>query len=132
MTNKETIDLDSFLDEVLGKGKSFTLYGKTWKLRAEVPAAVMLTLRSEAETTDEQEFELFRQLLDPPEQMDELLKMGLGAMAFSVVVRIALGVYSGQTPDEVLVAIKAEREAELEGPKEPVDESPETPSSNIG
>ena len=118
MVKNDTVDLDSFLEEILGKGKSFTLYGKVWKLRAEVPAAVMLTLRSEEETTDEQELELFRQLLDPPDQMDELLAMGLGALAFSVVVRIALGVYSGQTPDEVLLAIRAERAAEQADPKD--------------
>lgn len=128
MVKKDTVDLDAFLDEILGKGKSFTLYGKVWKLRAEVPAAVMLSLRSEEETTDEQELELFRQLLDPPEQMDELLNMGLGALAFSVVVRIALGVYAGQTPDDVLLAIRAERAAEQADPKdETAVEEPQTP-----
>lgn len=109
MTN--TIDLDNFLAEIVGEGKRFRLYGQEWVLRPEIPATMMLQLQTADD--DVNELELFRTLLDPPEQYDALLELGLGAVAFETIVRVALGVYSGVDPQTVLAQIRAEKTGTL-------------------
>lgn len=123
-TDNTTIDLDNFLAEIVGTGKKFRLYGQVWTLRPEIPATVMLQLRTSTEQTDIDEVELFKQLLDPPEQYDTLVSLGLGAVAFETVVRVALGVYSGVDPQTVMEQIRNEKTGVQE------EEKKDTPTSS--
>ena len=116
MSGTETADLDALLSETLGHGPSFKLYGRTWHFKPEVPSLLMLRIRRAAanpdeQLTDEQELELLGALLDPPSQADELVAAGLGSTAHATIIRIAIGVYSGQSPAETLEQMRAERQA---------------------
>lgn len=116
MAGAETINLDRFLDEALGRAPQVTLFGKTWTLRPEMPALAMLQLRAiaEGETGDdtgtfENEINLLRTLLAPATQVDQLLEAGAGPTALTVLLRVAIGHYTGQTADEVLDTLRAEQ-----------------------
>lgn len=119
----DTIDIDNFLAEILGEGKSFKLYGKTWTLQPEIPASLMLRLQTDDNVSDAEELELFRQLLKPASQFDDLLALGLGAVAFETIIRVALGTYAGVTPDEVLAQIREEKTAGAEKKAETTSET---------
>ena len=113
---KTTVDLDAFLNEALGQGTVIRLYNRDWKLKAEIPALLMLRLRSElssdeAELTFEQELDLLRALMDPPSQVDELLAAGLGQSAFALLIQVALATYSGADPAAVIETMRAEQAA---------------------
>lgn len=109
----ETIDLDAFLDELYGEGKHFKLYGKQWKLKSDLPAGIRLALREDKDLTVEQEVDLFKELLDPPSQYDELINLGLGATAWDAILRIALGTYGNLTPEQVLSQFRNEKLGKL-------------------
>lgn len=106
--NKKAIDLDAFLNETVGEGITIRLYGKEWKLKAEIPALFMLRLRStmqedeDHELSFEEELDLLRALMDPPSQVDELLAAGLSQSAFGAIIRVALASYTGTDPNLVL------------------------------
>ena len=128
------IDLDAFLRESLGEGTVITLYGRDWHLKPEIPALLMLRLRSEldgddSELTFEQELDLLRALMLNPHAVDELLAAGMGQSAFSALIRIALASYSGIDPQEVLELMEAERNAEASVNQGKVGK---TPSSRTG
>ena len=123
MAGADTIDLDRFLDETLGRAPQVTLFGKTWKLRPEMPALAMLQLRAVADGqvdesgTFETEIGLLRTLLAPASQVDELLEAGAGPTALTVLLRVAIGHYTGQTAGEVLDTLRAEQSGETATPK---------------
>lgn len=119
MGKQNSIDLDNFLNEIIGKGRKFKLYNRTWTLKPEIPAELMLKIQSDDEVTSEQELVLFRTLLEPADQFDELLALGLGPKAFEVIIRVALGVYSGIDPEVVLQQIRDEQSGEAEKKEEP-------------
>ena len=130
-----TYDLDAFLPEILGQGATIRLYGTDWKLKPEMPTLLMLRLRQDladpdANTTEEQEVELLRALLDPPEQADALLTAGLGRSAHVLLIRVALAVYTGRDPQELLDEIRGEASGEspgeAEGGQKPPTSSPST------
>ena len=130
-----TYDLDAFLPEILGQGATIRLYGTDWKLKPEIPTLLMLRLRQDlgdpdAETSAEQEIELLRSLLDPPEQVDALLAAGLGRTAHLLLIRVALAAYTGRDPEELLAEIRAEAAGEspgeAEGGQKPPTSSPST------
>jgi hypothetical protein len=114
---QKKIDLDAFLKESLGTGTVIRLYGKDWHLKPEIPALLMLRLRSELDGDDselnfEQELDLLRALMANPNAVDELLASGMGQSAFTALIRIALASYSGIDPQEVLELMETERQAE--------------------
>lgn len=110
-------DLDAFLAEVLGQGPRIRLYGRTWQLKPELPSLLMLRIRSvlanpDEALSDQDELDVLGALLDPPEQLDELVAAGLGSTAFAALIRIALGIYSGTPAAETLDLMRAERSGE--------------------
>lgn len=129
-----TADLDAFLAEVTGEAPVIRLYGRDWELKPEMPALLMLTLRSTLANEDdtltfEQEVDLLRSLLANPQQVDDLLTAGMGANAFTALIRVALAVYAGADPhlvvqEMVQEARDAREAAETEG-TEPGEAEPE-------
>lgn len=128
-SRKPTADLDAFLAEVTGEAPVIRLYGRDWELKPEMPALLMLTLRSTLAGDDdtltfEQEVDLLRSLLANPAQVDDLLAAGMGANAFTALIRVALAVYAGADPVAVVQEMVSEARAAKQDAGEPVGKAP--------
>jgi hypothetical protein len=55
----------------------------------------------------EHQVSTLKAILSPPSQVDDLLSLGLGPTAISVFISVAIGIYSGESPDEVLDRLKS-------------------------
>ena len=108
-TNSDAIDLDAFLESLYGEGRRIKLYGKIWTLKSDLPAGIRLALREDRELSADEETNLFKAILDPETQYDELVELGLGATAWDAILRISLGSYMDMSPEEVLEQFKDER-----------------------
>lgn len=118
MTKKDdTIDLDNFLEELYGEGRFIKLYGKNWKLKSDLPAGIRLALRQDDDLSVEQEVELFKEILDPPSQYEELMALGLGSTAWDLILRLSLGAYTNLTPEEILTQFKDEKLGKILNPE---------------
>jgi len=121
-----TIDLDAFLNETVGEGRTITLLGREWRLARELPALLMLRLQAgdSGILNDASEMTLLKACFNPPEQVDEMVEAGLGWSGLTVVTQVAVGVLSGRDPDEVLADLRATQatnagdaaQGEAEGP----------------
>ena len=112
-----TVDLTAALLEIEGEPIEVNLLGRVWVFAPELPAAAVLRIKAAAadpeyEASDEDDLEFLRSMMTPPTQVDELLQAGITTSGLALLIRVVMGVYAGSTPEQVLLAIKAERDTE--------------------
>lgn len=119
-----TPDLDAFLTEALGERKTFRLYGRDWTLTPEMPSLLMLRLQRDLSSEDDTlntdgQLTLLKAMFDPPEQVDDMVALGMGWSALMVVTQVAMGLLSGRSAEDVLADLRTVQQAsqgEAQGP----------------
>lgn len=108
-TKKSALDL--FLAEQLGEAETFSFAGETWTLHSEVPAGAVLKLKalSVKEMGVDTLLEILGAFLNPPSQGERVIDSGWGQTTIRALLRVVMGVYAGQTIEEVVEELRAEQ-----------------------